>query len=149
MSCQIKFRIILKSLFHKAHCMLIPEKNVTNTVLSRQMSMVSCHKGPTRHAYAWQIGPFLAGYHRCVYGFVMLYFELVLLLDVSFGLWVLWLLVSVSVCLSVCVNHLLIHKITCDLFKLGLPNLDQRCKAPWLRSPLCWKAIDLDLQGQI
>ena len=20
--------------------------------------MVSCHKGPTRHAYAWQIGPF-------------------------------------------------------------------------------------------
>ena len=22
------------------------------------MSMVSCYKGPTRHAYAWQIGPF-------------------------------------------------------------------------------------------
>ena len=22
------------------------------------MSMVSCQKGPTRHAYAWQIGPF-------------------------------------------------------------------------------------------
>ena len=21
-------------------------------------SMVSCQKGPTRHAYAWQIGPF-------------------------------------------------------------------------------------------
>ena len=21
--------------------------------------MVSCQKGPTRHAYAWQIGPFL------------------------------------------------------------------------------------------
>ena len=24
----------------------------------RHMSMVSCQKGPTRHAYAWQIGPF-------------------------------------------------------------------------------------------
>ena len=23
-----------------------------------QISMVSCQKGPTRHAYAWQIGPF-------------------------------------------------------------------------------------------
>ena len=23
-----------------------------------QISMVSCKKGPTRHAYAWQIGPF-------------------------------------------------------------------------------------------
>ena len=22
------------------------------------ISMVSCQKGPTRHAYAWQIGPF-------------------------------------------------------------------------------------------
>ena len=22
------------------------------------MSMVSCQKGPTHHAYAWQIGPF-------------------------------------------------------------------------------------------
>ena len=24
----------------------------------QHMSMVSCQKGPTRHAYAWQIGPF-------------------------------------------------------------------------------------------
>ena len=23
-----------------------------------EISMVSCQKGPTRHAYAWQIGPF-------------------------------------------------------------------------------------------
>ena len=27
-------------------------------------SMVSCQKSPTRHAYAWQIGPFLVGYPR-------------------------------------------------------------------------------------
>ena len=26
--------------------------------LSLYISMVSCQKGPTRHAYAWQIGPF-------------------------------------------------------------------------------------------
>ena len=24
----------------------------------QHISMVSCRKGPTRHAYAWQIGPF-------------------------------------------------------------------------------------------
>ena len=25
---------------------------------SEDISMVSCQKGPTRHAYAWQLGPF-------------------------------------------------------------------------------------------
>ena len=61
------------------------------------------------------------------------------------------LCVCVCVCLSVClcVNHLLVRTITRDLFKLGSPNLDQRCKRPWLRSLLFWGAIDLDLQGQI
>ena len=77
----------------------------------------------------------------------------------SFGLRVLSLPASVcvcvcvclSVCLSVrlCVNHLFVRGITRDLFKLGSPNLDQRCKRPWLRSLLFWGAIDPDLQGQI
>ena len=44
--------------------------------------------------------------------------------------------VCVSVC--VCVNHLLVRAITQDPFKLGSPNLDQRCKRPWLRSLLIW-----------
>ena len=57
------------------------------------------------------------------------------------------LCVCVSVCM--CVNHLLVRAITRDPFKLGSPNLDQRCKRPWLRSLLFWGAIDLDLQGQI
>ena len=59
--------------------------------------------------------------------------------------------VCVCVCLSVClcVNHLLVRAITRDPFKLGSPNLDRRCKRPWLRSLLFWGAIDLDLQGQI
>ena len=52
------------------------------------------------------------------------------------------------VCVSVCVNHLLVHAITRDLFKLGSPNLDHRCKRPWLRSLLFWGVIDHDLQGQ-
>ena len=29
-----------------------------NNALAKPYSMVSCQKGPTRHAYAWQIGPF-------------------------------------------------------------------------------------------
>ena len=43
-----------------------------------------------------------------------------------------------SVCLSVCVcgNHLLVRAITHHPFKLGSPNLDYRCKRPWLRSLL-------------
>ena len=59
--------------------------------------------------------------------------------------------VSMCVCVSVCVsiNHLLVHAITRDPFKLGSPNLDQRCKTIWLRSLLFYGVIDLDLQGQI
>ena len=48
-----------------------------------------------------------------------------------------------------CVNHLLVRVITRDLFKLGSPNLNHRCKRPWLRSLLFWGVIDLYLQGQI
>ena len=69
--------------------------------------------------------------------------------EASFGLRVLSLPASVCVCLSVCVNHLLVRAITRDQFKLGLPNLDHICKRPWLRSLLFWGVIDLDLQGQI
>ena len=29
-----------------------------NEILLKPISMVSCQKGHTRHAYAWQIGPF-------------------------------------------------------------------------------------------
>ena len=32
-----------------------------------------------------------------------------------------------------CVNHLLVRAITQDPFKLGSPNLNHRCKRPWLR----------------
>ena len=41
-------------------------------------------------------------------------------------------LVNACVCVTVCVciNHLLVRAITRDQFKLGSPNLDQRCKRP-------------------
>ena len=42
-----------------------------------------------------------------------------------------------------------VRAITHHPFKLGSPNLDQRCKTPWLRPLMFWGAIDLDLQGQI
>ena len=48
-----------------------------------------------------------------------------------------------------CVNHLLVRAITRDPFKLGSPNLNHRCKRPWLRSLLFWGVIDIYLQGQI
>ena len=73
----------------------------------------------------------------------------ILLPEASFGLRVLSSPASVCVSVCVCVNHLLVRAITWDPFKLGSPNLDQRCKRPWLRSLLFWGAIDLDLQGQI
>ena len=55
--------------------------------------------------------------------------------------------VCVSVC--VCVDHGLVRTITHWLFKLGSPNLDQRCKTPWFRSLLFLGMIDYELQGQI
>ena len=75
--------------------------------------------------------------------------------EASFGLRVLsspasvCVCVRVCVCVSLCVNHLLVRAITRDPFKLGSPNLDQRCKRPWLRSLLFLGVIDHDLQGQI
>ena len=42
-----------------------------------------------------------------------------------------------------------VRAITHQLSKLGSPNLDQRCKRPWLRSLLFCGTIDRDLQGQI
>ena len=39
-----------------------------------------------------------------------------------------------------CINHLFVRAITRDPFKLGSPNLNQRCKRPWSRSVLFWGA---------
>ena len=56
--------------------------------------------------------------------------------------------------LSVCVSGRpsitkFVRTITHQPFKLGSPNLVQRCKRPLSRSLLFCGAIDLDLQGQI
>ena len=53
------------------------------------------------------------------------------------------------VCVRVSVNHKLFRIINHQLFNLVSPNLDQRCKRPWLRSLLFCGAIDHDLQGDI
>ena len=73
----------------------------------------------------------------------------ILLPKASFGLRVLSLPASVSVCVRPCVNHKLVRAITHHQFQLGSPNLDQRCKSPRLRSLLFCGTIDRDLQGQI
>ena len=36
----------------------LPGRNLWTSLKLRQISRVSCQKGPTHHAYAWQIGPF-------------------------------------------------------------------------------------------
>ena len=69
--------------------------------------------------------------------------------EASFGLRVLSLPASVCVCVCVCGNHEIVCVITHHPFKLGSPNLDQRCKTTWLRSLLFYGTFDLDLQGQI
>ena len=62
----------------------------------------------------------------------------VLLPEASFGLRVLSLPASVCVCVCVGGNHLLVRAITCRPLKLESPNLDQKSKTPWLRSPCFW-----------
>ena len=39
--------------------------------------------------------------------------------------------------------HKFVRAITHHPFKLGSPNLDHRCKRPWLKSLLFWEVIDL------
>ena len=56
---------------------------------------------------------------------------------------------SVCVSVRVCDKHLLVRATTHHPFKLGSPNLDHRCKRPWLRYLLFLGVIDLDLQCQI
>ena len=58
--------------------------------------------------------------------------------EASFGLQILSLPASVCPYVCVCVNHELVCMITHCPLKLGSPNLDQRCKTPWLRSLLFW-----------
>ena len=81
--------------------------------------------------------------------------------EASFGLRV--LSSPASVCL--CINHLLVHMITHLPLKLESPNLEHRCKRPWLNSVFfCFffylfiylfffwgggGGIDLDLQDEI
>ena len=65
-----------------------------------------------------------------------------------FGYWrCLRVYVCVCVCVRVSVDHEFVRAITHQPLKLGSPNLDQRCKRPWLR--LFCGMIDRDLQGQI
>ena len=53
-------------------------------------------------------------------------------------------IVVACVCVCVCLSV-----ITRDPSRLGSPNLDQRCKRPWLRPLLFFGLIDFDLQGPI
>ena len=107
----------------KWHALLILKLVVVNNLMDR-----SIH---------WHISKFYQPY-VCHHSFLP---------EASFGLRVLSLPACVCVCLSV--NHQLVRAVTHQPFKLESPNLDQRCKRPWLRSLLFFEMIDLQLQGQI
>ena len=71
------------------------------------------------------------------------------------GIVVAYVCLSVCVSVCVCINQMLVRAITHHPFKLGSPNLDHRCKRPWVRSLFfffLWGGgggINLDLQRQI
>ena len=52
------FSVIFFVSFCKDHSITFNENDLKQNSLNHYNSMVSCQKGPTRHAYAWQIGPF-------------------------------------------------------------------------------------------
>ena len=99
------------------------------------------------HFYGWYI--ISAGNSSFVLGLNGVYIYMYIYMPVlAFGYCrCLCLQVCLSVC--VCVNHEFVCTITHHSFKLGSPNLDQRCKTHSLRSPLFCRAINLDLDGQI
>ena len=138
----LKFIYNNNETWHSLYCVGIAEVTVLNILLTRVYLLMfclfrlwACHE---RHCWI----------HL---GLDWMFCQFRFLHEASFGLRVLSLPASVCVCLSVCVcvNHLLVRTITRDLFRLGSPNLDQRCKTPWLRSLLFYGLIDLDLQCQI
>ena len=95
----------------------------------------------------WHMQLYMSWYIRSFFGFTflnILYFYPRPVL--AFG-YCRCLRVCVCVCLSV--NHQLVRAVTHQQFKLESPNLDHRCKRPWLRSLLFFEMIDLELQGQI
>ena len=117
-------------------------------------------KGPYLPCVSMACRALLVGYHRSEElryffvhngpGFVFLWYQLTLdpfLPEASFGLRVFSL--PARVCVHVSINHEFVRTITHHPFKLGSPNLDQRCKKPWLRALLFCGMIDHDLQGQI
>ena len=71
--------------------------------------------------------------------------QMAFLPEASFGLRVL----SLPACVCVSINHEFVRAITHQPFKLGSPNLGQKCKRPWLRTLLFCGMIDRELQGQI
>ena len=48
-----------------------------------------------------------------------------------------------------CINHMLVRALACDLFELGSPNWDQGCKNNLAKMPIICGKIDLDPGGQI
>ena len=50
------FFLVLENMKCDAGSNIVTMEALTSSNFS--ISMVSCQKGPTRHAYAWQIGPF-------------------------------------------------------------------------------------------
>ena len=59
-------------------------------------------------------------------------------------------IVVAPVCVSMCPSVTkFVRAMSHELFKLGSPNLIQRCKTNCLRSLLFCGTFDLDLQGQI
>ena len=99
---------------------------MTNIILSVRPSMHFCDHDVYLDKQTFYQRPVLAsGYCRC-------------------------LRLCVYVCLSVCVcQSFPCPRNNSDPFKLGSPNLDQRCQRRWLRSLLFSGLIDPDLQGQI
>ena len=83
-----------------------------------------------------------------VFGAMVALFGSPFLPEASFGLRVLSLPASVRPSVRPSVTKF-VRAITQYPFKLGLPNLNQRCLRPWLRSLLFCGTIDCDLQGQI
>ena len=85
----------------------------------------------------WQLTIHLNLYFLTFLEILKMYFS-----EASFNFWLLLMTASVCLCVhvSICpfVNPEHVHMISCDPLKPGSSDLDQWCKALWLRPPLFW-----------
>ena len=97
----------------------------------------------------WIVSSWMVHFRKCTHAFVNTIFTRGQFWPSGIVVACVCLCVCMCVCVCVSVNHELVWAIIHQPFKLGLPNLDQRCKRPWLRNLLFLAQLTLTFKVKL